>query len=253
MHKSNLRRAALRPRGIKSRKTPTVETKSLVVAPSRSVSDDRVLIAVAALKNNSTTLISECKTGSLKTISYNADVLAVMRSLFKSDKTYRFQLHANNTFSSSGGGVVQIGFASNPGVTTFSEWTALAALFDECKLQRSTLGITSSGLLTKPIPLWIAYDHSTSTGSGVGFGNVQRLAESKAVQSNNMNGGSARHVQSANISGTRVYGPTSGPTSAAVDVGLNGQWDISGQDSTAVSTVVFYADISNIVSFRNRA
>jgi hypothetical protein len=253
MHKSNLRRAAFRPRGIKSGKTPTQESKSLVVAPTSSVSDHRVLMAVAALKNNSTTLISECKTGSVKTISFNADVLATLRSLFPSDKTYRFQIHANNTYSSSVGGVVQIGFAANPGVTTFSEWTALAALFDECKLQRSKLGITSSGLLTKPIPLWIAFDHITTTGSGVGFGNVQRLAGSSAVQSNNMNGGSARHTQSASVSPSRAFGPTSIPISTSVDVGLNGQWDISGQDSTAVSTVVFYADMMNVVVFRNRA
>jgi hypothetical protein len=253
MHKSNLNRRPRRPNGIKGRKTQAIDRESKAAAPTPSLSDERVSMAVSALKNNSTTLISECKTGSLKTISYNADVLATLRGLFKSDKTYRFQIHANNTYSSSVGGVVQIGFAANPGVTTFSEWTALAALFDECKLQRSTLGITSSGLLTKPIPLWIAFDHVTTTGSGVGFGNVQRLAGSQAVQSNNMNGGSARHVQSANISGIRAFGPTSVPTSTAVDVGMNGQWDISGQDSTAISTVVFYADMMNVVVFRNRA
>jgi hypothetical protein len=138
-------------------------------------------------------------------------------------------------------------------VSTYSEWAALAALFDECKLLHSRMGITSSALLTKAIPLWIAFDHVTSTGSGIGFGNVQRLAGSRCVQSNNMDHGSARHVQSVRIAGNRLYATTALPTSTTADIGMNGQWDVSGQDSSAASTVAFYYDVENIVSFRNRA
>jgi hypothetical protein len=210
-------------------------------------------MAISALQNNSTVLVSECKTGSTKTISYNADVLAMLRGMFPSDKSYRFQIHANATITSSGAGVVQNGSPASPNVATYSEWAALAALFDECKLVKSTLGVTSSGLLTKPIPLWIAFDRVTSTGTGVGFGNVQRLAQSKAIQSNNMDRGSARHTQRVSISPLRLFATTLLPTSTSSDIGMNGQWDISGQDSTAISTIVCYLDIENVVVFRNRA
>jgi hypothetical protein len=209
--------------------------------------------ALLALHNNSTKVVSETKTGSITSIVFNQEVLTTLRGLFPSTKRYRFQIHANNTYSSSSGGVVQIANAASPTVSTYSEWAALSALFDECKLVSSRMGITSSGLLTKPIPLWCAFDHVTSTGSGVGFGNVQRLAGSRAVQSNSMDRGSARHVQSVRIASSRLYATTAIPTSTSADIGMNGQWDISGQDSTVISTVVFYFDVENVVSFRNRA
>jgi hypothetical protein len=253
MHKSNPQRRTRSSFGIKSRKTPTRETKSLVVAPTRLVSDDRVLMAISALNNNSTVLVSECKNGSTKTISYNADVLATLRGMFPSDKTYLFQIHTTGTLISSGAGVVATAYSASPSVATYSEWAALAALFDECKLVKSKLGVTSSALLTKAIPLWIAFDRVNSSSAAPGFGNVQRLAQSKCIQSNAMNGGSARHMQSISISPLRVYAPTSAPSSSVVDLGCNGQWDIVGQDSTAISTIAAYIDIENVVRFRNRA
>jgi len=227
---------------------------STVVELPAPVLIDRVAVAVATLRNNSTVLVSETKSGSTKSISYNADVLAAMRGMFPSNKTYRFLIHANVTIGSTGAGVVQVAFTSNPSVLTYSEWSALSALFDECRLRSSQVGVTSAAIVAnKAVPLFLAYDHVTSTGTGVGFGNVQRLAGSVVFNSLFMNGGSGRHTQSTKIASSRAYSPTATPTSTVVDSGMNGQWDLSGQDTTANSVTVGYADVSNVVEFRNRA
>jgi hypothetical protein len=210
--------------------------------------------AIAALYNNSTKVVSESKLGSTSKIVFNTEVLATLRGLFPSTKTYRFQIHTTSAIVSSGVGLVQVANPANPAIATYSEWAALAALFDECKLISSTLGLTASGLTAaKPVPLWIGFDHITSTAVGVGFGNVQRLAESHAVHSVLMDAGSGRHRQHMKISPTRLFALTSTPISTTSDIGLNGQWDISGQDNTTFAVVVSYSDVENVVAFRNRA
>lgn len=210
--------------------------------------------AIAALNNNSTKVVSETKLGTTCKVVYNTEVLATLRGLFPSTKPYRFQIHTNSTVTSSGAGVVQVASPASPAVVTYLEWSALSALFDECRLLKSTLGITSASIQSnKAIPLWIAFDHITSTAVGVGFGNVQRLAESECVNSLWMTGGSGRFRKSCQIASNRLFALTSSTTSTTSDIGLNGQWDISGQDATAIGVIVVYADVMNVVEFRNRA
>jgi hypothetical protein len=220
-----------------------------------SVKSCPIATALAALNNNSTKVVSETKLGTSTKVVFNTEVLATLRGLFPSNKTYRFQIHAYGTITSSAGGVIGTAVSSSPLVITYSEWAALSALFDECKLLTTKLGITSSALpANKAVPLWIAYDHVTSSGVAPGFGNVQRLAESKAINSLFMDGGSGRHMQSAHIAPSRLYAGTSAPiVSAGFDCGMNGQWDIVGQDTTGNSLPVGYYDIEHVVSFRNRA
>jgi len=220
----------------------------------RSIPVCLIAKAILALMNTSVKSWDENKGVSSMTTEFDNDVLTTMRGMFPSNKTYRFQVHTNSTISSSGAGVVQVASPANPAVVTYAEWSALAALFDECKLIRSQLGLTSSSLVaSKAIPLWIAFDHVTSTAVGTGFGNVQRLAGSKCINSLWMNGGGGRHIQSTSIAGTRLYASTASTTSTSSDIGLNGQWDISGQDNTTNSVVVAYGDVCNVISFRNRA
>jgi len=221
-------------------------SKQIVICP--------VMQAIQSLYNNSTRLVSETKLGTSVKIVFNPEVLATLRGLFPSTRTYGFQIHASATISSSGAGVVQVASPASPAVVTYSEWAALAALFDECVLLRSTLGLTSAYNTTaRAIPLHIAFDHVTSTAVGAGFGNVQRLAESRVINSLLMPGGSGRWRKSISIARTRLFALTSSPTSTTSDIGMNGQWDISGQDTTANSVVVAYADVENVVQFRNRA
>jgi hypothetical protein len=261
MHKLILKgrqqRASL---GIKSRKTPTRETKSLVVAPTRlSVHDTQVVKAVAALMNNSTVLVSESKSGSTKTISFNVDVLTTLRGLFPSNMTYLFQVHQNGTVASTSGGVVATSVPiNNTTGPTISEWAALAALFDECKAIKTTLGFTGTTLgapwpSNATIPLWIAFDHINSSSSAPGFGNVQRLAQSRCISNSQGDRGSGRHRQTAKIASSRAFAATAATTSTNIDVGLNGEWYLVGQNSTAVSSSVGNFDVCTVISFRNRA
>jgi len=213
-----------------------------------------IMSAIQSLYNNSTKLVSETKLGTSVKIVFNPEVLTTLRGLFPSTRSYMFQIHTSSTISSSGAGVVSVASPANPAVVTYSEWAALAALFDECRLVKSSLGLTSSAFAAnKAIPLHIAFDHITSTAAGVGFGNVQRLAESVVINSLFMKGGSGRFRKKALIARTRLFATTTLPTSTTSDVGLNGQWDISGQDSTTNSVVVCYGDVENVVQFRNRA
>jgi hypothetical protein len=183
--------------------------------------------------------------------------LAAFRGLFRSDKGYKFQVHQNGTMTSSGAGVLAVSVPTNNTTgPTISEWAALAALFDECKLMHTQLGITTGfgpGTSAIPVACCIAFDHANSSSSAPGFGNVQRLAESRFVALQYLDGGSGRHVQSARVSRSRLFGLTAAPTSTSSDVGMNGEWYVSSQDTTTVSTKLGWFDVESVVLFRNRA
>jgi hypothetical protein len=218
------------------------------------VVESRVAQALASLHANSTKVVSETKNGMSTQIIFNPEVLATLRGMFPASRTYAFQIHAYGLLQSTGAGVIQLAYAVNPGVLSYSEWSALSALFDECRLKRTTVGLTSASLpANKAVPLWISFDHTTSTGVGIGYGNVQRLARSRCINSLYMEGGGGRHLQTTSVNPMRAWSPTATPTSTIVDTGLNGQWDVSAQDTTGNNLPVAYYDLENVVSFRNRA
>jgi hypothetical protein len=237
------------------KRTPVPAQPEIMIHPSSGL----IAQALRSLMNNSVTTVLETKTGSSKAISFNLEVLAVMRGLFRSDLGYRFQVHQSGTASTTAVGVLAVSVPiNNTTGPTIAEWAALAALFDEVKAVKTRLGITSAystlpPVTTKNIPYAIAFDHVNSSASAPGFGNVQRLAESKFVNATWMDAGSGRHIQTARISPTRLFGITSAPTSTSSDIGLNGEWYVVGQDTGNNSNLQFYFDVESVFLFRNRA
>jgi hypothetical protein len=182
---------------------------------------------------------------------YDKDMITMAKSLFSPGKKYSFQLHATNTISAAvTTGIVAFSFALNPGVTSFSEWTALSALFDECRAARSKFQFVSYGTA---IPVFLGFDQVTTTGVAPGYANVQRLSGSKYFNAGYCVGGSGHEPHSASIVTERNYSTTTTPISTTIDVGMNGQWDFVGQATITPSAMVGWAALTVDVNFRCRA
>jgi hypothetical protein len=184
---------------------------------------------------------------------FDPDVLKLAKGLFSSSKKYNFQLHATNTVTSAvTTGIVAFSFALNPAVTSFSEWTALSALFDECKARSSRFSWVASGNVL-PCAMFLGFDQATTTGVAPGYGNVQRLAKSIVFNSNFCVGGSSHQEASSSICAGRVHAVMTTPISTTIDVGMNGQWDMVGQTTVTPSTIVGWTQLTAVVEFRCRA
>jgi hypothetical protein len=213
--------------------------------------------AILALENNRIPSV-ETK-GSFTTVSftYPPELLRGMRGLFPATKNYDFMIHSSATVASTSGGVINGLFAWNPSVGSYSEWSALAALFDEVRLLSSHLtwttafGPTSSAIVTQ---VSLAPDFDSNGSAPSGFTAVSRLAESVefSVASNLNSTGSSTlkklvHVPRRPYARTAVAG-TSDPPS-----GCLGQWSWASAIVTTPSINYAFLVVRNIVRLRNRA
>jgi len=164
-------------------------------------------------------------------------------------------LHNSSTQASVGGGVFLGYLAWGP--SSFNEWTALSALFDETRLLTSyctwttAFGPTSSAII---VQVCLAPDFVTNGSAPSGFTAVNRLAESEefAVHTPGPNGSSTLH-KLAHVPSRRIYAPTSAPTSSTIDCGWNGQFSFASNIVTTASINIAFVTLRNIARFRCRA
>jgi len=142
---------------------------------------DIIQTACSALNNNALRITETKGSDSSVKVQYPPELLQGLRGLFRAGHEYTFRIHASGNWATSGGGVFAPQTADwSPAVTTFSEWTALAALFDECKLKRSTLSLTSAfGPTSTAIVFQVAVAPEFGPALATTFTPISRLAESQ--------------------------------------------------------------------------
>jgi hypothetical protein len=126
------------------------------------LSEDPIWKAVKALNNSREVEIvggGDSKDVATTRISYNADVLSTLRSMFSSDRPYRFRL-SKSGFLTNGTAILQVNIATD--LTVFAEGAALTALFDEVKLQATRWQLVSNAHTTQ-FPFVIGYEPVINT------------------------------------------------------------------------------------------
>lgn len=186
-----------------------------------------------------------------------ADGKALMRSFFPASKTYRFRLTATLSIGTNGSGAT-LGFASfSPSVTSYNEWSALSALFDEVKgvKQRLTAITTFGGTSTAIIvPFAIAPDYSNINTTPSSAASVNRLAESEIWA-----GGLVTTAKGTLVKETRSlsgldWATVGTPAVQSPPSGMLGQWSFASQIIAGTPSInYFYAFMDCLAMFRMRA
>ncbi len=214
--------------------------------------------AVTALELNAIRKMTESKTGMVTEVTYPPEILRVARGLFPAGRTYDFQLHASGTIASTAGGVVNTRISWDPSVVSYTEWSALAALFDEVVFMGSQIDITSAYGPTSTaivVQYQIAPDRDGISGASPSYTTVQRLAESEPFHSYTMAGKPGVFTKVHRMPyGTRPYATTAVPGGASGSpAGALGQFSIASNIVTTPSINVLFWSLKTLLRFRNRA
>lgn len=229
----------------------TADDTAITKSPSFGVQ-----MAINALRNSQVVVTEEKGARCEVRTSYPSELLLAFRAMFGAGKVYRFMLHSSNTLASSAGGVVGANFAWSPALSSFGEWTALAALFDEVRLNSSHLtwttafGPTSTAIIAQ---ISLAPDF-VNNGVTSTFTPITRLAQSIefSIDKPGPAGASTLH-RSARVPRGRLWAMTASTTSTTSDIGCNGQWSWASNIVTTVSINYAFIVVRNIVSLRCRA
>jgi len=214
--------------------------------------------AVKALRNNETRTTFEVKSGLGKTttdssVVYPSELLAAFRGMFGSSRTYDFQLHQVLTVSSSAGGGV-LGFtAISPSVASYGEWSALSALFDECKASSTSIRWGSAILPSSTAsPFHMAVDEQNLNTDPVSYLSVYRIANSKNFTHPQCEGGSGMHKQTHRFA-SRSWCAVSVPYSTSPIGGFIGCWVYANGSLLPASTAMAIVSSITVGKFRCRA
>jgi len=186
--------------------------------------------------------------------SYPPELLQALRGMFGAGRVYSFQLTASSTQAASGGGVISGYFSWDSG--NYSEWSALSALFDECRLRSSRLlWSTSYGPTSSAIIVQIALaPNFRLSGTSQTFTPVIRLAESTEFTIDKPGRyGESTLRKSVRMPRGRLWAFTTSTTSSTLDCGLNGQWSFASNIVTTPSINIAFLVQKNVVQFRCRA
>jgi len=248
---------------VKLVKTPK-ERKGATRLPSgvRNSESSALSLAVTSLQNSAVTTVVETKSPNggkplmQSKISYPAELLLALRGMFPATKAYRFELHYVTTQTSSAGGSMLGSETINPSVTSFAEWSALSALFDECKAVASTFTWCNLylpvGAIT-PCTIVCAFDEqSLASSAPASYLSVLRLAESYEFHSVYADKGSGRHAQSR-VLASRAWCNTATPATASPIGGFAGSWSFGNNDLAPASTSIATTTIRVVGLFRCRA
>lgn len=211
-------------------------------------------MAVTAL-NGARIVTTETK-GALAEVrfSYPPELLQALRGMFGAGRIYAFQLSVSSTQAASGGGVVG-GYLGWDGAF-YSEWSALSALFDECRLRSSQLTwSTSYGPTSSAIICQIALaPNFRLTGTVQTFTPIVRLAESIEFTIDKPGRyGESTLRRKCRVPRGRLWAYTSSTTSSTLDCGMNGQWSFASNIVTTPSINICFTVMKNVVQFRCRA
>lgn len=221
---------------------------------SAAVTVRPIRTAIDMLMNNQLPRIRCASAGPPVGPEFAPAALAMARSLFPAGKPYVFEMHYSVTLASTGGGVCQFIVSWDPSVSSFSEWAALSALFDECVYRHSDLEVTSAfgPTSTAIVNQFAVAPDRENTGAALSYTLVQRLAESKVLHC--YNGGVSKIFQHTIPRGSRPWARTSVPGGAAgTPAGLLGAWCLSSNIVGTVSINYLFAALRVKVALRSRA
>jgi len=225
--------------------------------PKRVPLTYQVSTAVAALRNNLVRVVTESKGLSKASDTYPPELVGAMRGMFGAGKTYKFLLHNIQSQTSTSGGGFLGAIALSPSVTSYGEWSALSALFDEVKAVSSQIhfvGTTapSTSASAVPSPIMLALDEQNLNTPPATYLQVARLAQSKSFHSLSGDAGSGRHSQSRTLL-SRSWCNTATPYSQSPVGGCIGCWVFANGIIMAASQEYFVVDFTLVVRLRARA
>jgi len=211
----------------------------------------KVSFAVDALRNTMLTCVSETGTVS----KFDTSVVTAMRSMLGS-KVYKFRVSRVSTLT-SGTGTLAISTSTN--LTQYSEGTALAALFDECRMDHGelTLQPATIGGGNANFAWVIGFLPSELGGSTVASTDIGRLDYIYFTATNHYpytspssTGGALRWKCPG-----RNWGFTGdeGVSNPRIISGFNGTWLGNVVAGTPSNSVMYFGYIARVIgSFRNK-
>jgi hypothetical protein len=218
---------------------------------------DVVTSAVNMLQNNAV-LTTEVKgERSLTSVSYPRELVQAARGLFKAGKQYSFEIHASSNLASNGAGSLNQTISWSPSTTTFAEWSALAALFDEVKLSKAHIDITSAFGPTSTaiiVQMIVAPDATTISGSTPSYTVVQRIAESEVFHCYQMARATPGRFEKTFRVPSRDWATTAAPAGASgMIAGCLGHWAFASNIAGTVSINYIFVALRHLVHLRLRA
>lgn len=221
---------------------------------------DPIETLILGLRNHEVKTSIETKDGMLvKSVipdSKVSEARAMLRSFFPANKSYRFRMTATFAMTTNGSGVI-LGFQSfSPAVSSYNEWTALSALFDEVKGLANQLTLVSSfgGTSTAIVlPIALAPDYITINTTPASAASVNRLAESEILVGGLLTPNKPR-VKICHLPGDLLWATTATPAVASPPSGCIGQWSFAGQIIAGSNSITyFYCFMDYLVALRMRA
>jgi hypothetical protein len=196
---------------------------------------------------------------------FDADVLGAMRGMFAASKQYKFDLFANTSVGTGSSADILTTLSISPAVVSYSEWSLLAALFDEVKLVRAMLEFipmvgsdgqsftTSTSTKVMLSAMVCGANHDNISTLPASYAAVGRLAKSTTV---------VRCCGDRSGAYTIFLSPSPGlgwartATPAVLDppAGCIGSFDLASDPSSNLSTTtIYYKNILRLcVILRNR-
>jgi len=168
------------------------------------------------------------------------------------NKSYKFYMTTAFLLSTDGSGNLKGTISFSPAVASFSEWAALAALFDEGRARSSRLIVTSSfgptsSAVIMSIALAVDRDNLSTTPSS--YVTVMRLAGANAHHPYQPSRFVRKHV----VTKTRDYCRTVTPATQDPPAGFVGAWVYFGDRTGTNSTDYLRGTLYVVGQFRNRA
>jgi hypothetical protein len=246
--------SAKRQKGRKKLPSKRIASSSQIQLPI-TVSDDIVHSAVHSLLNNRITKVTESKDGNIVSHAYPAEILALAKGLFSSNKTYKFAVHNSSSIAATAGGSIAGTLSFTVLATAAPEWSALAALFDECRVTSYHFkGTTALGPVSASIPVTIllGYNPPNYNTGAASFNAVLRLPKTKQYHCYLGDGGSGM-VHFSGKSMPRLFANTSSPYVISPPAGLLGSIDYCAYSSGTNSAVYTNYTIMFGIAFRCRA
>jgi len=240
-----------------SKKLGSRESKSSPGVP-RTVWVDPLSSAVSGLLNNETKVMREVKANEgterlVLSSVYPKELVAAFRGMFSANKEYSFEMRFVTASSTTAGGALLIAIPLSPSVSSYAEWSALAALFDEVKAVETVILVNNvnagNGNVVFEMPCAIACDHVNLSSTPASTLAVIRLAGSTTFSTIMR---TTAKICKAKFT-DRLWCITGTPYSQSPLGGCIGSWSI-GNMSIGAGTTAYISSITRLkVKLRCRA
>jgi len=266
-----MKSAATRSRGVRAarqrRNQTSLESKSFAPLQGlpKSPPIDLINDALNCPRNNEVKIVKEVKAPSLgglisgsstTIIEYPKELVAAFRGMFGALKEYRFEMRFVSPQSTSAGGALLVAIPLSPSVSSYAEWSALSALFDEVKCMGSHITCAStnapgSATTAFEMPVTIACDHVNLSSTPASTLAVVRLAGSSTFNTTLCVKPYKKSVTFADSERSWCISGT--PYSQAPLGGCIGTWSLANMSVGGGSTQYLSCIIRTYVKLRCRA